>query len=137
MTSVAEILVSALIVIGAVFTLVGSWGLVKLDAPMSRLHAPTKAGTLGVGSVLIASMCYAFVWRDGSTHELLITAFLFATAPVSAMFLAKVAIFRRTNVQELPPPPQDSTWATCETAARPIKSSSASGNPGENTATPR
>ncbi|MBZ0122676.1 MAG: Na+/H+ antiporter subunit G [Roseovarius sp.] len=114
MTSAAEILVSALIAIGAVFALVGSWGLVKLDAPMSRLHAPTKAGTLGVGSILIASMCYAFIWREGSTHELLITAFLFVTAPVSAMFLAKVAIFRRTNVQELPPTPEDSTWATRE-----------------------
>jgi len=137
MSAAAEILVSALIVIGAVFTLVGSWGLVKLDAPMSRLHAPTKAGTLGVGSVLLASMCYAFIWRDGSAHELLITAFLFVTAPVSAMLIAKVAIFRRTNVQELPTPPQDSNWATCETAAGSLRSSSASESPGESTATPR
>ncbi|WP_111733141.1 Na+/H+ antiporter subunit G [Roseovarius amoyensis] len=136
MSAAAEIFVSALIVIGAVFTLVGSWGLVKLDAPMSRLHAPTKAGTLGVGSVLMASMCYAFIWRDGSAHELLITAFLFVTAPVSAMLIAKVAIFRRTNVQELPPPPTDTTWATHDTGERAIKSSSASENRGGNTATP-
>ncbi len=136
MSAAAEILVSALIVIGAVFTLVGSWGLVKLDAPMSRLHAPTKAGTLGVGSVLMASMCYAFIWRDGSAHEFLITAFLFVTAPVSAMLIAKVAIFRRTNVQELPPPPTDTTWATHDTGEKAVKSSSASENRGGNTATP-
>lgn len=112
MTPAAEILVSALIVIGAFFTLVGSYGLLKLDDPMKRLHAPTKASTLGVGSILLASMSFAFIWRGGSAHELLITAFLFVTAPVSAMFLAKVVIQRRENVQKLPPPPTDSIWAT-------------------------
>lgn len=115
MTHAGEILVSALIIIGAVFTLIGSYGLLKLDAPMKRLHAPTKAGTLGVGSILLGSMAYAFIWRDGSAHELLITAFIFVTAPVSAMFLAKVVIHRRNNVQALPPPPEDSIWATRDT----------------------
>lgn len=112
MMEVAEILVSALIVIGALFILVGSYGLLKLDSPMSRLHAPTKAGTLGVGSTLAASMIYAFVWGDGSVHEFLIMAFLFVTAPVSAMFIAKVAIHRRRVAVEPPSPPEDSTWAT-------------------------
>ena len=115
MTPVAEILVSALIVIGAVFTLVGSSGLLKLDNPMSRLHAPTKASTLGVGSILVASMIYGFVWADGSLHELLITGFLFITAPVSAMFIAKVAIHLRQVAQQLPTPPEDSTWVTIDT----------------------
>ena len=112
MTEALEILVSALIVIGALFILVGSYGLLKLDAPMSRLHAPTKAGTLGVGSTPAASMVYAFVWGQGSLHELLIMAFLFVTAPVSAMFIAKVAIHRRRVAVEPPSPPEDSTWAT-------------------------
>lgn len=112
MIEVAEILVSALIVIGALFILVGSFGLLKLNSPMSRLHAPTKAGTLGVGSTLMASVVYAFAWGDGSLHELLIMAFLFVTAPVSAMFIAKVAIHRRRVAVEPPQPPADSTWAT-------------------------
>lgn len=112
MMDAVEILVSALIMIGAVFILVGSYGLLKLDTPMARLHAPTKAGTLGVGSTLAASMVYAYIWGHGSLHELLIMAFLFVTAPVSAMFIAKVAIHRRRVAVEPPSPPEDSTWAT-------------------------
>ena len=40
--------------VGAGFTLVGSLGLVRLRDFYSRLHGPTKATTLGVGSLLIA-----------------------------------------------------------------------------------
>ncbi|OYZ42157.1 MAG: Na+/H+ antiporter subunit G, partial [Thiotrichales bacterium 24-47-4] len=40
-----EIILSALIIIGAIFTLVGSIGLVKLPDFYMRLHAPTKATT--------------------------------------------------------------------------------------------
>ena len=42
--------------ISGVFGLVGSYGLLKLRDPMQRLHAPTKATTVGVGAVLIASV---------------------------------------------------------------------------------
>lgn len=112
MSALAEYVLSAALLIGAVFTLVGSYGLVKLDSPMSRLHAPTKASTLGVGSILVASVIYSFAEGDGSLHELLIMAFLFVTAPVSAHFIAKVAIHRGRIVQELPPPGEDGDWAT-------------------------
>ena len=37
---------------------VGSLGLIRLPDFYTRLHAPTKATTLGIGSVLIASMIY-------------------------------------------------------------------------------
>ena len=56
MEFVAELLVSALILIGTFFILVGSIGLAKLGDMMRRLHAPTKATTLGIGAMLIASM---------------------------------------------------------------------------------
>ena len=120
MSMVAEILVSAALVIGAIFTLVGGYGLLKLDNPMSRLHAPTKAGTLGVGSILAASVIYSFARGEGSVHELLIMVFLFVTAPVSAHFIAKVAIHRRRITQELPPPDEDTVWAT-RSEVRPEK----------------
>ena len=44
-----EYLLSALILVGAGFTLIGSLGLLRLRDFYSRLHAPTKASTLGVG----------------------------------------------------------------------------------------
>lgn len=112
MSQLAEIIVIATLVIGGFFKLVGAFGLVKLDTPMTRLHAPTKASTVGLGSILIASMIHAFARGEPSLHELLISVFLFMTAPVSALFIAKVTIHRGRIVQDLPTPPEDSTWAT-------------------------
>jgi multicomponent K+:H+ antiporter subunit G len=58
-----------------------------------RLHAPTKATTLGVGAILIASAVFFSLTDEGlSLHELLITLFLFITAPVSAHLMAKAAL---------------------------------------------
>ncbi|HBD91521.1 MAG TPA: Na+/H+ antiporter subunit G, partial [Gemmobacter sp.] len=71
---IADILISACLVIAGVFGLVGSYGLLKLPDLMTRLHAPTKASTLGVGGVLLASMGHAAFKRgDINWHELLIT----------------------------------------------------------------
>ena len=58
-----------------------------------RLHGPTKASTLGVGGMVIASLIYFSFNGEGiSLHELLIALFLFITAPVSAHMLAKAAM---------------------------------------------
>ncbi|SEJ72329.1 multisubunit potassium/proton antiporter, PhaG subunit [Pseudooceanicola nitratireducens] len=116
--SLGDIAISLALVIGGAFVLVGSIGLIKLRNPMSRLHAPTKAGTLGVGSILIASVIYSFAYGEGSLHELLIMIFLFVTAPVSAHFIAKVHIHRDQTEQKLPKPPADTDWATKHTHAR-------------------
>lgn len=90
---VAEFVVSLFILVGAAFTLVGSIGLIRLQDFLSRLHGPTKATTLGVGGVLWASLIYFGTRGEGiSLHELLITIFLFITAPVSAHLLAKAAL---------------------------------------------
>jgi len=84
-----QYVVAASLVIAGIFGIVGSFGLIKLNDPMSRLHAPTKATTLGVGGVLIASMVHALmVEHHLSVHELLITIFLFLTAPITANFIA-------------------------------------------------
>ncbi|SPJ23270.1 Na+/H+ antiporter subunit G [Palleronia abyssalis] len=109
-----DIVISVCLVIGAIFTFVGSIGLLKLDTPMKRVHAPTKASTLGVGSLLLASMIHAFVYEGGSLHELLIMAFLFVTAPISANFISKVNLHRE-DVDPTPPPPGDRTWSTFDT----------------------
>lgn len=88
-----EILLALLIIIGAAFTLIGSFGLFKLPDFFMRLHGPTKATTLGVGAILIASALYFSFEKDTlSLHEILITLFLFITAPVSAHLMAKAAI---------------------------------------------
>ncbi len=88
-----EILISLLILIGASFTLFGSIGLVRLPDLFTRLHGATKASTLGVGALVIASALYFSVTADGiSLRELIVMLFLFITAPVSAHLLAKAAL---------------------------------------------
>ncbi len=107
-----ELLISFFLVLAGVFGLVGSFGLIKLKDTMQRLHAPTKATTLGVGGVLIASMLYFFlVKQDLSFHELLITIFLFLTAPVSAHFVAKTYIQAKLKPEELPGSEGEYGWA--------------------------
>lgn len=86
-------LMAILVLSGAAFALIGSWGLAKLGDFAKRLHGPTKGTTLGVGCVLIASSLWFSLTGDGvSLHELLIALFLFVTAPVSAHLLIKAAM---------------------------------------------
>jgi multicomponent K+:H+ antiporter subunit G len=87
-----EIIVSIMLLVGAFFTLVGAIGMVRFRDFFQRLHAPTKATTLGVGGILIASMIHGVAHGRYGIHELLITMFLFITAPVSANLLSKAAL---------------------------------------------
>ncbi|MTZ15692.1 Na+/H+ antiporter subunit G [Stutzerimonas degradans] len=88
-----ELLVTVCLIVGSLFALVGAIGLYRLPDFYTRLHGPTKATTLGVGGIVIASMIFFGSRTEGlSLHELLITLFLFLTAPVSAHMLAKAAM---------------------------------------------
>ncbi len=110
---IAEITIAAMLVIGGVFGLVGSIGLLKLPDQMTRLHAPTKATTLGVGGVLIGSMLY-FLFFQGklSFHELLITLFLFLAAPITAFFIARVHLRNLLRERDVPQPrTPEKRWA--------------------------
>ncbi len=120
----AEILTSAMIVLGAGFALIGSWGLVRLPTLMERLHGPTKATTLGLGGMLVGSVLF-FQLDQGkwSAHELLISLFLFITALIAANMIAKVHLHRLrareanetiSAAGQPPAPPGDADWATFE-----------------------
>lgn len=112
MSPIAEFLIAFALVVSGVFGLVGSYGLVKLKVCVQRLHGPTKATTLGVGGMLIASMTY-FYARNGSVsvHELLITLFLFLTAPITANFIAKAYMARNLGPSDLPESCGKSGWS--------------------------
>jgi multicomponent K+:H+ antiporter subunit G len=104
------------LVVGMIFTLIGAIGLLKFNDSMTRLHAPTKVGTVGVGALLLASIIYNGVLGDGAMHELLIMAFLFITAPISANFIAKVNM-HSGNCETPPELPGDEQWATFDIPA--------------------
>jgi len=108
-----ELLITAFLIMAGLFGLVGSFGLLKLNDAMSRVHAPTKATTLGVGGVLLASMTYALaIGPHYSVHELMITLFLLLTAPITANFIAKVHIHQKESRDSLPAAGDDGRWAT-------------------------
>ena len=112
MSFAAELLISLALIVSGVFGFVGSYGLVKLKNTMQRLHAPTKATTLGVGGVLIASMIFFFAETGYlSVHELLITLFLFLTAPITANFIAKTYMARNLRRDDLPESTGEFGWA--------------------------
>ncbi len=102
-----EIVVCAFLLVGSFFVLVGAIGLARLPDFFMRLHAPTKATTLGVGGVLLASMTHFLLLGEPGARELLITLFLFVTAPVSAHMLARAGLKLRLRSRAPLPPERD------------------------------
>lgn len=88
-----DLVTSLLVLLGAAFALAGSIGLARLPDFFTRLHGPTKATTLGVGAVVVASLVHSSAASGRvSLRELTISLFLFMTAPVSAHLLGKAAL---------------------------------------------
>lgn len=134
MEPLLEIVVTILIIVGSVFLLVGSAGLLKLRELMARLHAPTKATTLGIGTILMASS-FNFILAEGrlSVHEILVLAFLFLTAPVTAHFVAKAYLHEHVRGGEgLPPTQSERGWSTFDAG-----NTAAGGDDGEGPSTAR
>ena len=87
----SEVVASALVLAGGAFMLVAAIGVVRMPDLAMRMHAATKAGTLGAGLVLLA---VAVVYDDGgvTVRALATIAFLFLTAPVSAHVVGRAAV---------------------------------------------
>lgn len=109
---ILDLILAVVLVGGGVFALVGSYGLLRLPRPMQRLHAPTKATTIGVGAALMVSALDLAGQGQISWQEVLITLFLLLTAPISALFLAKTLILRGEADPNLPATGTGTPWAT-------------------------
>ncbi len=100
-----EILVSVLLIFGGFTALLGALGLVRFRTFFTRLHAPTKTSTLGVGGVLLGSMVYLnWISEMAVIHQVLIAVFVFMTAPISAHQMAKAML--DANPEMRPPLPE-------------------------------
>jgi len=101
MTVFLEVIVSVLLVFGSFVMLIGSIGLAKLPDYFTRLHAPTKASTLGVACILSASMIFFSIQQGHvSLKEVLISMFLLITAPVAAHMLAKAGLHYKVKMTD-------------------------------------
>jgi len=89
------ITVAGFLVWGSGLTLIGCIGLVRFADFYDRLYMPTLGASWGSGGILVASMLYSFFHAGRPVlHELLITVFLFVTAPVAFMMLSRAALHR-------------------------------------------
>lgn len=90
MEDLTAYLVGVMILIGAFFTLVAAIGLVRLKDVYMRMHAASKAGTLGSGVLLLSIAVYS-TELDVITRAVIGVVFFLLTAPVSAHLLARAA----------------------------------------------
>ena len=87
-----ELLVVPLLLIGSLFVLLAGLGVFRMPDLFSRMQASTKAGTLGVGCLILAVGLH-FGDLGIAVRALLVIAFLFITAPVAAHMIAQAAYF--------------------------------------------
>ena len=91
-----EIVAGVLILIGAAFTLIASVGVIRLPDVLTRMHASTKAGTLGASMILAAT---AVDFADVSTTAKCVVAvlFLLLTAPLAAHMIGRASLDREDH----------------------------------------
>jgi multicomponent K+:H+ antiporter subunit G len=95
---ITELITGFFLIVGAMFLLVGSIGLFRLPDFYMRLHGPTKASTLGIGAILMASIVFfSFKGSGISIKEFLIILFIFLSAPITANMLSKAALHVRSK----------------------------------------
>jgi multicomponent Na+:H+ antiporter subunit G len=103
---VIDLIVAILVVVGALFCLIAAAGMIRLPDTLIRMHAATKAGTLGAGLILAGVAIY-FSQLGPVLRASLTLIFLFLTAPVGAHLIGRAAyrsgiqLFSRTCVNHL------------------------------------
>ena len=91
----AALPVALLLVLGASIVLIGALGLLRLRTFYQRIHGPAITITLGTGCILLASMLYFTAAQARLVvHEVIIAAFIMATAPVVSMMIMRAAVYR-------------------------------------------
>ncbi|MFB6106178.1 MAG: monovalent cation/H(+) antiporter subunit G [Halobacteriaceae archaeon] len=83
-------LVTALIAVGGFFLVVGTIGLLRFPDVYNRLHATSKATTLGAASMFLAGLVYFGPAGAGLT-SLIGIIFLFVTAPTGGHMISRSA----------------------------------------------
>lgn len=104
-----EIIVSGLIIAGGLFAAMAALGVVRLPDVLIRMHASTKAGTLGCGLILVG---VAVHFGDSSVVARAIAAIAFTmlTAPLAAHMIGRAAyrtgtpLWHGTVIDELAAP---------------------------------
>lgn len=101
MSIILALLGLALKLAGVVFLFAAALGVWRFKDPLQRMHAATKAGTIGAGLVILGSLTTA---NEAETVIIGILAigFLLFTAPVAGHLLARAAYVSGTPLADFP-----------------------------------
>ena len=83
-----HIFISVLIVLGALWILIAAIGLIRFKDLYSRVHAATKATSLGILLIILGVIFYFGFW-DVTLKSILIIVFVYLTSPLAAHSIAK------------------------------------------------
>jgi len=102
----SALIAATLLIVGSIFCLVAAVGMLRLPDTLIRMHAATKAGTVGAGCILAAAAVIA--GELGTTLKAIAAiVFLLLTAPVAAHLISRAAyhqgirLFDKTWIDEL------------------------------------
>ncbi len=87
---ISEWIAGILLVLGAFFMLIASIGMVKLPDLYMRIHAATKAPSLGIFLMMVGIIVYFLNWWT-SIEGVVVILFVFITAPIGSHMISKVA----------------------------------------------
>lgn len=93
-----EIAAGILVLVGGVFAVIASVGLLRLPDVLTRMHASTKAGTLA-GTLILIACALSFGDASVSVRSVIAIFFLFLTAPIAAHMIGRAAV-RTTRPKE-------------------------------------
>ena len=94
-----EIITALLLVLGSLFAFVAALGMLRLPDTVIRMHAATKAGTLGAGLIMIA-VAFFYAELRITLRALAAITFLLLTAPVAAHLIGRAAYYSGIRLWE-------------------------------------
>jgi multicomponent Na+:H+ antiporter subunit G len=95
-----EILAAFLMTGGTFLMFVAAVGLLRFPDLYTRMHAVTKAGTLGVGLMLISAAVALGGGLSVTARALVALLFVFLTAPVSAHMIGRAGYLGNVSLWE-------------------------------------
>ena len=98
MSAVIDVAAGLLVLAGGAFTLIAALGAVRLSDVFLRMHASTKAGTLGIGLIVVAVMLRHDAPGVGA-KAMAVLLFMIFTAPIGAHLIGR-AVWRRMGPEE-------------------------------------
>jgi len=100
-----DLVTAVLVVVGALFALIGAFGLMRLPTFYQRIHPPTLGTTVGVWSIALATVLqFSALEKTASVSAILIPIFVAMTMPITTIFLMRAALFRdRLAGRPVPP----------------------------------